>query len=286
MRHGITIFLCFTIASVATAADIKHRWVCVDNGANRLLHVDQNNSSKNWSIPVPGGSRDLQLLSDGKLLVSHGNGAAEYRLANGKRLPWVVDRYRSVQTARRLPDGNTLLATVSGTLYEVDPQGKEIGKEQIAVKGLNMRLMRVLPSGNLLIGSAGPKAVIEVSRDGKVAKSLPLPDKGYKAVRLDDTSTVSTSGGEARIVTLDTDGNILSYVGGKTDHPQLGLDFCSGWDRLPSGHYVMANWLGHGKQGTGPHLVEFSTDNKVVWTWGDHEMAQQVTNVLMLDGMK
>ncbi len=286
MRHGIISILCFAIASVATAEGIKHRWVCVDNGANRLIHVDQNDTSKNWSIAIPSGSRDLQSLGDGKLLVSHGNGAVEYRLADGKRLPWGVDRYKSIQSARRLPNGNTLLATVSGTLYEVDPHGKEIGKEQVAVTGLNMRLMRVLPSGNLLIGSAGPKAAIEVSRDGKVVKSLPLPDKGYTAIRLDDGRTMATSGGEARIVTLDPDGNILSHVGGKTDHPKLGLDFCSGWDRLPSGHCVMANWLGHGKQGTAPHLIEFSTDNKIVWTWEDHEMARQVTNVLMLDGVE
>lgn len=286
MRHWTLASLCFVIASVAIAEDIKHRWVCVDNGANRLIHVNQLDTSKNWSITIPGGSRDLQSLGDGKLLVSHGNGAAEYRLADGERLPWVVDRYRNIQTARRIDNGNTLLATVSGTLYEVDREGKEIGKGQIAVTGLNMRLMRVLPNGNLLIGSAGPKAVIEVSRDGEVVKSLPLPDKGYMAIRRDDGSTVATSGGEARIVILDTDGNLLSYVGGKTDHPQLGLDFCSGWDRLPSGHFVMANWLGHGKQGTGPHLVEFSTDNKVVWTWEDYEMARQVTNVLMLDGVK
>ena len=286
MRHGTILLLCFAMATVATGEDIKHRWVCVDNGANRLIHVNQTDTSKNWSITIPSGSRDLQLLSGGRLLVSHGNGAAEYCLADGKRLLWGVDRYRGIQTARRLPDGKTLLATVSGTIYEVDAQGKEIGKEQIAVQGLNMRLMRVLPSGNLLIGSAGPKAVIEVSRGGEVVKLLPLPDKGYVAIRLPDGRTVSTSGGEARIVTLDADGNILSYVGGKSDHPQLGLDFCSGWDRLRSGHFVMANWLGHGKQGTGPHLVEFSADNKVVWTWEDHKTARQVTNVLMLDGVK
>ncbi len=105
MRHGIIPYLCLAIASMATAEDIKHRWVCVDNGANRLIHVDQNDTSKNWSITIPGGSRDLQLLGDGKLLVSHGNGAAEYRLADGKRLPWVVDRYGSIQTARRLTGG-------------------------------------------------------------------------------------------------------------------------------------------------------------------------------------
>ena len=40
MRHGIILFLCSAIASVATAEEIKHRWVCVDNGANRKQKGD------------------------------------------------------------------------------------------------------------------------------------------------------------------------------------------------------------------------------------------------------
>jgi len=76
---------------------------------------------------------------------------------------------------------------------------------------------------------------------------------------------------------------ILSFVGGKKEHPQLGLDFCSGWDLLPNGNRVMANWLGHGKHGQGVHLAEFTARNRLVWQWADHHLAQQVTNVLVLD---
>ena len=242
-------------------------------------------------MAIPGGSRDIQYIggadapAGGKLLVSHGNGAAEYALADGRRLEWVVDRYRGIQTARRLADGNTLLSTRSGRLYEVDAAGEEVGRAQVAVEKLNMRLMRVLPGGNILIGSASPRAAIEVTRRGEVVTTMRLPDKGYTAIRLPDGRTMAGTGGEARIVTLDVDGNIISHVGGKDAHPGLGLDFCSGWDRLPNGNCVMANWLGHGKQGKGPHLVEFTPDNKVAWTWADHEAARQVTNVLVLDGL-
>ena len=170
-------------------------------------------------------------------------------------------------------------------LIEVDTTGKEVGKAQIAVKGLDMRLMRLLPNGNLLVGSAGPKAAIEVTQEGKVVKSLALPDKGYTAIRLPDGKTMAGTGGQARIATLDAAGKIVSYVGGKAEHPSLGLDFCSGWELLPGGNCVMVNWLGHGKQGTAPHLVEFSPDNKVVWIWADHKAARQITNVLFLDDL-
>jgi len=289
MRPRLVFFAhcCLAFSASALGADaepqIRHRFVCVDNGANRLVHVDQRGEAKSWSVSIPGGSRDVQYLNGGKLLVSHGNGAAEYSLAAGKRLAWVVDRYRGIQTARRLDDGHTLLATKSGKLYELDPAGEEVGKLQIDVQKLNMRLMRVLPNGNLIVGSAGPRAAIEVKRSGEVVKTMPLPDKGYTAIGLPDGKTMAGIGGKARILTLDVEGKIVRQVGGKDAHPDLGLDFCSGWDRLENGNCVMANWLGHGKHGTGPHLVEFTPENEIAWTWPDHTAARQVTNVLVLD---
>ena len=69
----------------------------------------------------------------------------------------------------------------------------------------------------------------------------------------------------------------------KQAHPQLGLDWFSGFQLLPDGHVLAANWLGHGKQGTGPHLVEFDRGNRVVWKWEDHQQAATITNVLVLD---
>ena len=87
MRTAILFLAVCTLVAVATGAETKHRWVCVDNGANRLIHVDQNDTARDWTVAIPGGSRDLQSLGDGKLLVSHGNGAAVYDLSDGKRCP-------------------------------------------------------------------------------------------------------------------------------------------------------------------------------------------------------
>lgn len=268
------------------SAQIQHRWVCVDNGANKLAYVNQFDPSMNWVVTIPGNSRDMQVVDRNMLLVSHGNGAAEYSLADGKRGSWVVACYNGVQSARRLSNGHTLLCTAGGMLYEVDADGKELSRTQIDLKGLNLRLMRLLPNGNLLIGSAGPKAVLEAARDGRIIRNLPLPGKGYTAIQLEDGRIVAGTGEEARIITMDANGKQISVVGGKDTYPDLGLDFCSGWDLLPNGNLVMANWLGHGKQGTGPHLVEFNTENKLVWQWGDHKMMRQVTNVLILDKLK
>ena len=72
-------------------------------------------------------------------------------------------------------------------------------------------------------------------------------------------------------------------VGGRKNHE--GLQWFSGFHHLDSGNIVVANWLGHGKAGKGPHLVEFDKDNKLVWKWEDHQKAKQITNVLILDDL-
>ena len=265
------------------AAEIRHRWVCVDNSVNRLIHVDQRAPERNWSMPIPAGSRDLQRLGDSVLLVSHGNGAAEYDLDGGKRLAYCVDRYKDIQTARRLEDGHTLLASVTGDLYELDSAGNEVSNCRIALDPLSIRLMRCTPRDTLLVGAATPMAVLEVSRSGKVLRTIPLPGKGYVARLLPNGHVLAGAGAEARILEVDWDGTIFGFVGGKEAHPSLELDFCSGWDLLANGNRVMANWQGHGDFPNAPHLVEFSPDNRALWTWSDHNTAVQVTNVLVLE---
>jgi hypothetical protein len=182
-----------------------------------------------------------------------------------------------------MANGNTLLGSIQGVFHEVDPAGNEVSKTPTRGDTIDIRLMRFSPRGTLLLGAAKPKAVVEVGRNGEILRVLPLPGKGYKAIELPNGHILSGTGDQVKILELDAAGKQLSFVGGKAAHPTLQLDFCSGWDLLPNGNRVMANWQGHGDFPTAPHLVEFTPDNNVVWTWGDHEKAKQVTNVLFLD---
>lgn len=267
------------------AAGIRHRFLAVDNGANRLVHVDQAHPERNWSVPVPKGGRDLQLVRPGIVLASYGQGAAEYRLDDGQPAGWKAEGFSGIQSAWRMPDGRTLLATSSGTVVELDAAGKEASRFKIAQPKLDLRLLRPGRAGTLLVGACAPEfAVLEVERpSGKVLRKWPLPHKGYKAIQLDNGHILASAGETATVLEFDAAGKTVASWGGKAAFPGLGLDFFSGFDRLPNGNVVVANWLGHGKQGTGPHLVEFNAANQLVWSWADHQAARQVTNLLMLD---
>lgn len=275
---------CLLQAQDLPAKEIKHRFLAVDNGAKRLIHVDQAHPEKNWSVTVPAGSRDLQLVRPGIVLLSHGAGAAEYRLSDGQPDGWKAEGFKDIQTAWRLADGSTLLGTSSGKIIEVDAKGQETGHFQIQLPKVGMRLLRPTPAGTLLIGACPPFAALEVERpSGKVLRQLPLPHKGYKAMALDNGHVLASSGESVNVLEFDAAGKTVSIVGGKAAFPKLGLDFFSGFERLANGNVVVANWLGHGKQGTGPHLVELTPANQLVWSWADHQAAKQVTNLLILD---
>lgn len=264
------------------ASQVKHRFLAVDNGANRLLLFDQI-GGEGWSIPIPAGSRDLQVLEGGKVLVSHGNGAAEYDLATGA-MGWSLTGYSSITTASRLDNGNTLLGgNVDGvTLYEIGPD--KLLKSKLNPEGLSdLRLARRLAGGNTLLGLAAPHKVVEIDGQGKTVWTGDLTDKGYVAYRLDDGHTLATSGEDFRIYDFDPDGKPTLIAGGRDRHPQARFLWFSGFQILPDGHLLVANWNGHGMEGQGPHAVEFDRSNTVVWTWEDHAVAATVTNVLSLE---
>lgn len=259
-----------------------HRFLAIDNGMNRLLLVDER-GGQGWTVDIPGGSRDLQLVADTHVLVSHGDGAAEYALTDGSR-GWSVTGYSEIQTARRLPGGETLLGggTTDVTFYTLDKTGVEIGKVDLPGY-LELRLVRVLEDGHLLFTAAFPFRVVEVDMSGAKMWEAPLPDKGYTAERLPGGETMATAGEPCLLVTLSQSGEILRKLGGEENFPGVGLDWFSGFHALPGGNVVVANWLGHDKWGTGPHLVELTPDNTIAWSWEDHDAAMQVTNVLVLE---
>lgn len=265
-----------------TGAAASRRFLAVDNGKNQLLLVDEGGGG--WSVPIPGGARDLQLVDDAQVLVSHGSGALEIALVDGSE-GWSVDGFSGVQTARRLPGGNTLLGMQGNgevTFTEVDPGGALV--KMMTVPGiLELRLVRVLDDGHLLFTAILPNRVVEVDASGVVVWEAMLPDKGYTAERLPGGDTLATAGEPCLLVRLSPEGEIVEQLGGEAMFPRVGLDWFSGFSQLADGNVVVANWLGHDAWGTGPHLVELTPDNQLVWQWEDFEAAMQITNVLVLD---
>ncbi|MDD4175027.1 MAG: hypothetical protein PHN34_12380, partial [Kiritimatiellae bacterium] len=51
------------------------------------------------------------------------------------------------------------------------------------------------------------------------------------------------------------------------------------FQKLPNGNVLVSNWLGHGKFGTAPHLMEITPEKKIVWSFADHVAFRTISTV-------
>ena len=286
--------------------DIKHVLYKVDNGLSNLIFLNQKDPSKSWTVSIPAGSRDLQLVANNKVLVSHGNGAAEYDRTTGVK-GWSISTYSGVSTAQRLANGNTMLGwstAASGStpakvmFSEVNSAGTEVSR--VTINNITtLRLARRLSNGHTLftgdINNDLKFKVFEADANGTIVwEQLLYGGRGYVAYRLGNGKTLATMGpigalwepgkDDNKVLELSPTGAIVRFWGGMANHPNARLRKFSGFSVVPkNGNIVVANWLGDGNIGTGPHAVEFDANNKLVWSWEDHSAAQTITNLLVVE---
>ena len=276
----------------ARAEPIRHEFIAVDEGLGNLLYVNELNPGRNWIVPIGHAHpRDLQLIGSGRLLLSHDKGYSEYELSGGRRA-FDLASYSNVSSARRLPDGDTLLAyAVEGKpmgvfVAELDPKGREVRATVYA--GDYVRLMRQTDRGTFLFGMNDR---IEEG-DGKGAIVWTARAEGFrhawKALRLPSGNTLASGGYGAFMVEFAPDGRIVRRFGGAADVPaEVHPYFYGTFQLLPGGHVAVANWQGHGPGhgGSGVQLLEFDAEGRIVWRWSDRSVISSVQAILILDGL-
>jgi len=269
------------------AWSIKHRFMALDRSRSQLVHVDQNDPSKDWVMTIPPDCRDFQLIGDDKVLFSTLEGYAEYSMRTRKLLK-EVRGYPQAMFARRLTDGRTLLGGYQKgvAIREFDAEGKLLRTLEYPAFSM-CRLGRLTPQGRLLLGA--DNKLVETALDGKVIKTITVPDCQhlFHAVRRDDGHMLVSTGYGLGVAELDGDGKVVKVIGGK-QHPrakELGYFFFAGFQVLRNGNIVVSNWTGFGPRDStkGVQLVQFDPAGQVVWTWHDPARAGCVHGVIVLD---
>jgi hypothetical protein len=65
--------------------------------------------------------------------------------------------------------------------------------------------------------------------------------------------------------------------------PNNPLRLISGFQRLPDGHTIIVNWLGHGHIGTTAQFFELDADKKIIRQFTDHAHFVSINQVQLLD---
>jgi len=310
MHPAIKLLHMSLLASLSAAslavATIKHDFLAIDEGLTQLLHVNENDPDQNWIVKVapalpPGNAprpakwnaapRDMQLVGNGRVLISHDAGYTEYDIATGKVVKELA-AYKGIATARRLPNGDTLIAGVdldgSKGVVVLELDNANTIKNKTVFPGDYVRLIRETAQGTWLM--MNNTMIREGDRSGKLLHEWTVPDfkHAWKALRLPNGHLLAAAGYGAFMVELDADGAVArKFFTKETEPAEVNVNFCAMFQLMPNGNIILANWQGHGPGhgASGKQIVEIDPAGKIVWTWSDAKIISSMQGVLVLDGL-
>ncbi len=290
-KSGLFFLALILVISVfGQSTDYPNRKMLLrDEGLSQLSYVDLANPSANWYLPVPAG-RDMQLVGGGRVLIGTGNGYEEREITTGNKVSEMA-AFAGTLTAHRLRNGHTLLSGLNWqgkqgiVLLEVDANGTVF--KTVAFAGGYPRLVRETNSGTFMITS--DDSVFEGTKAGEVIWRAAVASKVkphvWQALRLANGNTVVSGGYSANLQFFSPGGKLIDSITGPAS---VNPHFFSGLQILQNGHFVVANWQGHGPKfgASGVQLLEYTPDGKLAWSWKqDPEKYSSLQAVIILDGL-
>lgn len=287
--HSLTrAFGAVLVLALAAAADdaayMKGKRFAVGDYTSGKVCIVEADGTVSWEQKAPN-CNDLWIQPGGSLLFSTGHGVKE--VAKDGAVTFEYKSAAEIYAVQRLANGNTFVGEcTTGRLLELAPNGSTIVKEVALLPAdkpgghAYIRNARALKNGNYLVAHYGGKHVTEYAPDGKPVWTFKTPGGPHSVTRLANGNTLIACGdnGTPCLLEVTPDGKTVWELS-NTDLPGQPLKFLTGFHKLPNGNVLLSNWVGHGKFGTAPHLLEITPDKKVVWTFNDHKTFKTIATV-------
>ena len=266
----------------AAAPTLRHRFLAVDDGTHTLVHVDEQDPGRNWSVTT-GYVMDMRLVGGNRVLLSVDDGFREYELTSGKLVKLVKGTGGKCYSLDRTKSGKTLLTgddlggQKGSSLVVYDPEDR-IAERKVFADLTMLRHLRPTRSGTYLVAAVGQ--VAEVDEGWNITRRLRIPGNLFKALQLTNGNILVSSGPGARFLKeVNGQGEVVREIQGNG----LPEGSFTGFHVQRDGNVVVANWLGHGANHDGTVLVEYDRDGKMVWRYGRPHAS--FVEVVVLDGM-
>ncbi|MFN3150131.1 PQQ-binding-like beta-propeller repeat protein [Bremerella sp.] len=246
LRTTLLVTLAAAALSFSTATLEAGPFRLVMQGNNKLAIVDQEGAIE-WEMPW-GGIHDIHVLDNGHIMVQQGAAKVAEIDPETKKVVWSYDSAKS--------NGN-------------DGQRIEV------------HAFQPLANGNVMIAESGAGRIIEIDRDGKLLKEVPLKlDNPHPH---SDTRLVRKLENGNYLVAHENDGHIREYDGesGKVvwdyEVPMFDQEARGGHGpeafgnkafaavRLNNGNTLIATGNGHS-------VIEVTPEKKVVWKIGQNDL--------------
>jgi len=264
-----------------------HPFACADYSQGKVFIVSRAGEIE-WEYQS-SSCNDLWVLPNGNLLFNTGHGVKE--VTRDKRVVFDYQSKSEIYACQRLTNGHTFIGECnSGRLLEVEASGRIAKEIRLLPEGkdgghLYMRNARRLENGHYLVAHYGEQVVREYDAAGRPVHTIPAAGGPHSVARLPNGNTLISCGdlpGGSRVFEVDRAGETVWQVR-NGELPGISLKFVAGFQRLPNGNTVVANWLGHGQFGKAPHLIELTPDKRVAWTFANHQTMRTIASLQLLD---
>ena len=204
--------------------------------------------------------------------------------ATGK-VQWEYANKAETHDLQLLPNGNVLLTLPKSTVGEVDKDGKIVWQFECKPKEgskdrVEIHAFQRLEDGLTMIAESGNRRIIEVDKDGKIVREVPLTVEKPSSHR--DTRMVRKLANGNYLVCHEGDGKIREYepsgkvvwtyvmeLGGRPRSPGHGVEGHGnevfGAVRLPNGNTLIAG-------GNNNRVLEVNPKGEIVWKIDQSEL--------------
>jgi hypothetical protein len=271
----------------ATTGPPPHRELILYDDDGKLWYVNNAEPARSWNV-ASGTGRDLQLIGAGRVMLGKSNGWSEYLLSDGSMVGGKTS-FSGIQSAHRLADGTTLLASTSAgniVLRAVTAAGDVV--RTITYEGYGyVRLVRPTATGTFLVTS--DDVVFEGDGTGKVLSTWPISGNQrhvWKALRLGNGDTAIATGYNASLDIYAADKTLRISIGGKA--PALSaLDphFFADFRVMPNGDYFVVNSQADSNNAASVQLLQFNPAGALVWQQKQPKGVRSLEAAIVLDGV-
>ncbi len=268
-------------------APVHQEFILYDDAGGRLLYVNNAKPASNWTNNS-GSGRDMQLIGGGRVMLGKGDGWDEYLLSDGSKAGG-VHGFSGTQTAHRLADGNTILASVAGggiVLKFVSAAG--MMTKQITYAGFNyVRMVRPTATGTYMV--TADTLAFEGDETGKVLSQATIAGgrHTWKAMRLANGNIAVTNGYGAALNIYDSTWKMLSTIGGK-GQPNAGTLapwFYADFHVMPNGNFFVVNSQADRTMDNSVQLLEYTPAGALVWQQKQPAGVHSLEEAIVLDGL-
>lgn len=231
------------------------------------------------NVSVADSSRDYKVLGADKkrIAIINAKGEIEWEVPNPDA--------REIHDIQMLPNGNVLFQTGYTTVVEVNRDKQTVWKHESKPKAgydgkVEIHSYQRLKNGLTLIAESGNSRLIEVDKQDKIVKEIPLTVEKTNAHR--DTRMVRKLDNGNYLVCQEAEGKVREYDGkgkivweyaldlnGRPRSPGHGVEGHGvevfGAIRLPNGNTMIAG-------GNNNRVFEVSRDGKIVWSIDQKEL--------------